>query len=247
MPDAPDLTRRTLIGYEQLALELASTTSPVQPVYRKFEYLNHRILLHLQDELCELEEHLRILDEIIAQMEPESAKSPVSRRSDNVYGTELHLRRRDLLGNIFMKTEQYNRAMTAYTSLTKTSVSASDDQVASYREWMSKYAPVHEVETRFLLQQEDLVAPGRAQVAVEPSTRHHPLLVALMLPLLLFSIVPTLAGRLLVTVLVAMGVFLVAGTTRFRHMMGVRDWAVCGAAYLLLMAAIGGCVPTHDT
>jgi hypothetical protein len=250
-PEPPDLSRRTLTGYEELALELSTTDSTVRPLYRKFEYLNHRILLHLQDELCELEEQLRRLDEIIAQMDAgvaEGQRTPASRRNDAFCGTDLHQRRTHLLGNIFMKTEQYNRAMSSYASIAKDSVPAEDDQVASYQEWMNKRAPIQEVETRFLLHHQDLILPGRKQATLDRPTKHAALAylpVALMLPLLLYSIIPTLAGRLAVTALIAIGAFVVAATTRIRQLMQARDWAICGGLYVLLMASIAGCIPTH--
>ena len=163
VPDASDLNQRTLTGYGQLALELSDPESTVKPLYRKFEYLNHRILLHLQDELSELEEQLRRVDEVIAQMDPGSPdgqKTPASRRGETFHGTEIHLRRTHLLGNIFLKTKQYNRAMSAYASMAKDSTPAEDNQVTAYQDWMTKHAPIHDIETRFLKHQEDLVKPG---------------------------------------------------------------------------------------
>ena len=81
-------------------------------MYRKFEHLNHRVLLHLQDETCELEEELRQLDECIAQMSPRDAEGyeyPASRRSDARYGSDVHFKRTELLGRIFQKLEQYSK------------------------------------------------------------------------------------------------------------------------------------------
>jgi hypothetical protein len=222
-------------------------------LYRKFEYLHHRVLLHLQDELSELEERLRTLDEIIAQMDPGSpdgSKSPASRRSDSFYNSGPAAERTYVLGNIFIKTEQYNRALASYSATVKQSTSADDGQILKYQNWMHKHAPVHEVETRFLQQHQDLIVPGQTAMSPDRSTKHAALAympVALMLPLLLFSIIPTLAGRLLVTALIATGAFIVAATTRIRHLMPARDWAVCGAAYVLLMAAIAGCIPQHTS
>ncbi|KAK5135711.1 hypothetical protein LTR08_004697 [Meristemomyces frigidus] len=252
-PDAPDLSKRTLAGYEMLALELSLADSPVRPLYRKFEYLNHRILLHLQDELCELEEQLRIMDEIIAQMDPALAdgeRTPASRRGETYSSSEIHHRRTSLLGRIFIKTEQYNKAMSSYTAMAKSSGAPQEKDVQAYHQWMAKHAPVHEVEARFLQRGEDLMIPGKAGVAPPQSTEHTALaylLMALMLPLLLFSIIPTLAGRLAVTALIAVGAFIVTATTRIRHILQPREWAVCGAAYMLLMAAIAGCVPQHTS
>ena len=236
-----------------LALELSTTESPVKPLYRKFEYLNHRILLHLQDELCELEEQLRTLDEIIAQMDPGSPdglKSPASRRGEAFHGSDIHLQRTHLLGRIFVKTEQYNRAMSAYATIAKDSSSPEEEQVSAYRRWMSKHAPVHEVETRFLQSDKDLILPGKPSVSLDGPTKHATLAyvpVALMLPLLLFSIIPSLVGRLVVTAFIAIGALLVAATTRIRMLMPAREWAVCGGAYVLLMAAIAGCIPRHGS
>lgn len=261
VPDAPDLSQKTLAGYEMLAQELADVESPVKPVYRKFEYLNHRILLHLQDELCEMEEQLRTTDEIIAQMETpadDGTRLPASRRGDAFAGSEMHHRRTALLGRIFMKTEQYNRAMSSFASLSKDSRPAEVGQVATYREWMEKKSPIHDMEIKFLQNEKDLVQPGMAQ-SVQPvqvlssqqqSSKHAAVLsflpVALMLPLLLFSIIPTLVGRLVVTMLIGIGAFLVAATTtRIRHMMPLNEWAVCGGAYVLIMAAVAGCIPQH--
>lgn len=234
-----------------IALELSSADSSVKPLYRKFEYLNHRILLHLQDELCELEEQLRIVDEIIAQMDPalpEGQRTPASRRGEAYSGSQIHHRRTILLGQIFTKTEQYNRAMSGYATMAKSSSSPEAEQVQAYQKWMAKHAPVHEVEARFLQRDGDLVAPGETDRGVDRPTKHAALAylpVALMLPLLLFSIIPTLAGRLAVTALMAVGTFTVAATTRIRDLLPPREWAVCGAAYVLLMAAIAGCVPQH--
>jgi hypothetical protein len=251
-PDAPDLSQRTIVGYELLALELSATSSPVQPLYRKFEYLNHRILLHLQDELSELEEQLRTVDEIIAQLDQsfrEGQRVPASRRAEMCSASEIHHRRIELLGRIFNKTKQYDEAMTAYNDMCRNAQPAEKEHVQEYQRWMSKHAPIHDIESRFLQRQDDLVMPGKN----EPSkTVESPmksaltyLPVALVLPLLLFSLIPTFAGRLAVTALLGFGAFLVAVSTRIRDLLPPHEWAICGAAYVLVMAAIAGCIPQH--
>jgi transcriptional regulator of heat shock response len=118
-------SRPTVVGYELLANEL-SASSPASsssdthrkkkkglvPMYRKFSHLNHRVLLHLQDETSELEEELRHLDECIAQMTPRDADGypyPASRRGDARYGGEMHFKRTELLGRIYQKLEQYSK------------------------------------------------------------------------------------------------------------------------------------------
>lgn len=113
VPEAPDLSKTTLAGYELMAVKLTEASAAVRPLYRKFEQLEHRVLLHMQDEISELEEHLRVIDECLTQMAniPEdTARRPASRREDLHYGTELHHRRTLLLGQIYLKLEQYRKS-----------------------------------------------------------------------------------------------------------------------------------------
>jgi hypothetical protein len=118
------MTKTTVVGYELLAGKLAelpkhedaSATKErgtIVPMYRKFEQLNHRVLLHLQDEISELEEELRTMDEVIAQCSPRTEAGhlqPASRRGDAKYGCELHHKRTELLGRIYLKLGQYSIA-----------------------------------------------------------------------------------------------------------------------------------------
>ncbi|KAF2213599.1 hypothetical protein CERZMDRAFT_105727 [Cercospora zeae-maydis SCOH1-5] len=170
-PDAPDNTQQTIAGYEMLARELSNDQSAVKPIYRRFEYLNHRILLHMQDELQEMEEQLRRIDEIIATLEPPLpapedgrllSPPPASRRSDKNYGGQWHLQRTELLGRIFLKTKDYNAAVASFANLTKDSAPPEKEEVAIYRDWLSAKSPIHEVETRFLSSEheKDLIIPG---------------------------------------------------------------------------------------
>lgn len=107
----------TMIGYELLAHKLSelkkgSRADSVVPAYRKFEQLNHRVLLHLQDEISELEEELRELDKEIAEASPGAQtghRHPASRRGDTQFGNDLHRRRIEILGQVFLKLEQYSK------------------------------------------------------------------------------------------------------------------------------------------
>lgn len=123
-----DPTQTTLVGYEALAAKLSSSSvtpdepddnPPLRPLYRKFEHLNHRVLLYLQDEITELESELRRYDEAIAQASAkalgqaggkDTKQLPVSRRAEAKVGTEAHHRRVELLGRIYMKTGQYSES-----------------------------------------------------------------------------------------------------------------------------------------
>ena len=254
-PDPPDPTEKTVTGYEQLAQELATAESSIKPMYRRFNYLNHRILLHLQDELCELEEQLRNFDEVVARVEPDlpnGQKAPASRRREAAHGLEIHRQRTFILGRIAAKTKQYNENLSAYSNMANLSTLPEEFEISAYQAWLSKHSPIHDVETSFLRRKEDLILPAKESTkksqSLQRSTRHVALVymvVALMLPFLLYSFIPTLLGRFMVTTLIgAVGVILVA-STRVRSLMRTTDWAVCGAAYILVMAVIAGCIPQY--
>jgi hypothetical protein len=82
---------------------------PIQPIYRRFEALNHRLLLHLQDELSELEEQLHRLDTADTQNRRMSnCILPASRRAEFMAGGELQWHKTDVLGKIGYKLGQYS-------------------------------------------------------------------------------------------------------------------------------------------
>ena len=102
-------------GYDQLAERLtcrnAETNAKVIPLYRRFEKLNHRILLQLQDEIIEMEEDLASIDEMDTRCRTKSdgRSAPASRRMDWRWrSSEHHMRRLELLGRICVKIEQYS-------------------------------------------------------------------------------------------------------------------------------------------
>jgi hypothetical protein len=109
----------TMIGYELLAHKLSELQdgqgkkdNAVVPAYRKFEQLNHRVLLHLQDEISVLEEELRQLDQEIADASPGAQtghRHPASRRGDAQFGNDLHHARNKVLGDVFLKLEMYSK------------------------------------------------------------------------------------------------------------------------------------------
>lgn len=116
-PIPTDLPKSNIAGYELLASKLSSNPrgkDTLIPIYRKFETLNNRILLYLQDEICEIEEDLRKLDEADAQINAVmSAETghilPTSRRCEAKRPSEIHFRRLELLGRAFLKVGQYSK------------------------------------------------------------------------------------------------------------------------------------------
>lgn len=81
----------------------------IKPIYRRFEALNHRLLLHLQDELSELEEQLHRLDTTDTQTRRlQSSILPASRRAEFLVGGELQSHKTEILSKIAFKLGQYS-------------------------------------------------------------------------------------------------------------------------------------------
>ena len=96
-------------GYEFLACNIDSRDDALlKPIYRKFEMLNNRMLLYLQDEISEMEDQLRDLDQAIAHEEQSNGAMPASRRAEAKLPSQLHWHRVDLLNRSFAKVEQYS-------------------------------------------------------------------------------------------------------------------------------------------
>jgi hypothetical protein len=258
VPDAPDLTKTTLAGYELIASSLAASHAPptdgttttgptLTPLYRKFSHLHHRVLLHLQDELAELESQLRFLDESIAQISaasplPPTADSPTpqsppsypppSRRLERNHNYPHFTHRTVILGEIYNKQKQYHSALRDYTSMLRDSRPAEESEVAAYKSFMAERKPIWEAETKFLDRTDDLVVP-EPQSQSRPLTRRTRsgdppaqstlweqaafLAALLLLPLLLSIILSDFASRAAATALLGAGAGLVIWGGRVRE------------------------------
>jgi hypothetical protein len=208
-------------------------------MYRKFEQLNHRLLLHLQDELSEMEEELRYTDECIARYAPRDEKGqiqPASRRGEARYGGDLQYRRTELLGRIFIKVGQYNQAMTSFKSM-KSLDAASTDEIEAYRSWLEKHAPIEPAEARFLERKDDLLALSRrrsSESSAGPTVGPlHRAAVSLpliaVLPLMVYAIVPGLLGRLFILSLIGTAEIMVVTSSELMGLMTVREWFICAS------------------
>ncbi|KAI0379478.1 hypothetical protein F5Y04DRAFT_272012 [Hypomontagnella monticulosa] len=161
-PPPPRPERLPLTGYQLLASRISTSSSnhaepPLRPIYRRFETLNHRLLLYLQDEICELEEQLHRLDAADTQARRlPNCFFPASRRAECMAGGELHWHKTDLLGKIAFKLEQYNRILASFRETQRMPAPILDD-VHEYRSYLSTQGPIAEVETRFLDAVDDLV------------------------------------------------------------------------------------------
>jgi hypothetical protein len=256
-PDAPDLTKTTLAGYELLASSLAAsripsadstipTGTPLTPLYRKFSHLHHRVLLHLQDELAELETQLRFLDESIAQISaspprppttdspapaPSPSYPPPSRRLERNPNYPTHFTHRTLiLGEIYNKQKQYHSALRDYNSMLRDSRPAEESEISAYKAFMAERKPIWEAETKFLDKTDDLVVPEPQSQPLARRTRSSDstaqsafweqaafLAALLLLPLLLSTVLSDFASRAAATALLGAGAGLVVWGGRVRE------------------------------
>jgi hypothetical protein len=178
---SPRAEKLPVTGYELLASRLSSYSSSgsdylgegsIKPMYRKFAGLNHRLLLHLQDEISELEEQLHRLDNADTQSRRAGGSGqvvPASRRAAAMQGGELQWHKTDVLGRIGYKLAQYStflplppvhspqtncfrRKDQALSSFNRTQSlsSPSTSEISSYREYLHTEHPIAEAETHFL-------------------------------------------------------------------------------------------------
>ncbi|KAI0460630.1 hypothetical protein F5B21DRAFT_16730 [Xylaria acuta] len=153
-----------LTGYELLASRLSALSAdrrgPLRPIYRRFEALNHRMLLHLQDEICELEEKLHRLDTADTQNRRlPNGILPASRRAEFISGGEFQWHKTDILGQIGWKLDQYNRVLSSFRETMSLPAPTLAD-ISQYRGFLASYAPISEAETQFLDATDDLVCLG---------------------------------------------------------------------------------------
>ncbi|CAG7986292.1 unnamed protein product [Penicillium olsonii] len=205
-------------GYGLVASHLTKSASEEKdafpPLYRRFESVNHRVLLHLQDEISQMEEDLHTLDEYeemhrITTAEQEGTKPlPASRRRDSqaqAY-SPLHYRRMDLMSALIVKTEQYNNALCAYSKVVQTLPSAPEKDIDNYRGWLKKRHPIASAESRFLDHRNDLVSLTPRMAASSAAAPVYVAIIiasgALLLPLLAFNMIAEFSGRLVVVTVV---------------------------------------------
>ncbi|KAJ5293884.1 hypothetical protein PENANT_c002G01623 [Penicillium antarcticum] len=227
------------------------------PLYRRFESVNHRVLLHLQDEISQMEEDLHTLDEYeemhrIGTAEQEGTKPlPASRRRDSqaqVYSS-LHYRRMDLMGALIQKTEQYNNALSSYSKVLQTLPKASEKDIDGYRIWMKENHPIASSETRFLNHDADLVSLTPRLAAGAASAPVYMAIIiasgALLLPLLAFSMIAEFSGRLVVVTVVGGAAAAIAAnySAGIDTLVDSRDGWRCATIYFGFMTIAAMFIP----
>ncbi|THW82959.1 hypothetical protein D6D15_09906, partial [Aureobasidium pullulans] len=241
----PDLQKTTLEGYELLAAKLTDGSTGARPMYRSFERLHHRLLLYLQDEICEYEEELRNLDEWISQVgqaTSDGKSRQASRRAEarlTPADSELMFRRKFVLGEIFVKLERYHRALEHYRNASKDLQRPQEAEIARYRQWMETHRPVEMAEAAFLKHEKDLFVLPRKKVevsAVSATTASLPLM--LLLPFIAFAVMPNFLCRILAIFACSMGQWALCSVMDVRHILTAREWLFAAGIYVAFMTLV---------
>ncbi|KAI4690386.1 hypothetical protein J4E81_007539 [Alternaria sp. BMP 2799] len=86
------------IGYPSLAAFQSS--KPEFSIYRSFHYLHSRVILELQDQLCELEDDLALLDDFDAQSADQQQRNRIRSRRADADIARLEYQNRENLTNV---------------------------------------------------------------------------------------------------------------------------------------------------
>ena len=123
----PNLTNRregtathksSLAEFQQRYARVAAIEDcdPSLNIHRRFGWLHHRTLLHLQDELSELERELKYLDEY--DFKDGDHIRLISRRHDGgLWGSSTQSDRKELIISINPKTGEYGELLISLKSL----------------------------------------------------------------------------------------------------------------------------------
>ena len=86
-------------------------TMLLKPIYRKFESLNNRALLHLQGEIRSLEVQLQNVDQEIVGIDTPGELGAISSDPDSDMSGRLRWQRMELMRQILTNLEQYSRSV----------------------------------------------------------------------------------------------------------------------------------------
>ena len=193
-PPVSSLEKR---GYDLLASQLSTTDEKIaNPIYRRFEALNNRILLVMQDEIVTMEKDLATIDRQIAESEG-SILSPASRRAELRAPTPLQWQRIQLCGMLIPKLSQYNRMLASYQSVAQIS-NTSEDQIKLYKDLLEQHQPIVSSEAAFLDELADLVTVSTLSVSrLGHQKLSYELGAAIFFLILAFRLIPSFIGRMI--------------------------------------------------
>ncbi|KAG5660666.1 hypothetical protein KAF25_003272 [Fusarium avenaceum] len=151
-----DLHVEALNGYASIAARLSGQSEPcIQPLYRRFDWLHHRILLYHQDRIGDLEEELIHLDSITTK---NGGHMSVSFREEREAKHAIHQERNRVVHEIEMLLRKYRNAISSLEDMQKLPVPKNAD-IQAYKTFLNQRNVLIEEETRFLGSSDLVVLP----------------------------------------------------------------------------------------
>ncbi|KAL9085428.1 MAG: hypothetical protein Q9159_004717 [Coniocarpon cinnabarinum] len=247
-----------LSTYDLLASRLSNESQQdgkAPPLYRRFGRLSHRMLLHFQDVIAELEDQLQALDTSIANCKS-SIDSPESRRLDQRYLAELNHRRSYVFAEVFKKTQEYNQALMYHNTTVKQSQSARAADIDRYRDLTRHLSTKVPDQLRFLEHDDDLMNLSfKPELVSMENTTHAPLQIArpittmpslllgppaaMLVSFVMFSAASSWLVRMFLLVCFSGAGYIGMYLTNFgRDLMTNQERQVCLGFYICLLACI---------
>ncbi|KAL8926541.1 MAG: hypothetical protein Q9208_002868 [Pyrenodesmia sp. 3 TL-2023] len=235
-------------GYSRLASNISSQEDAViKPVYRKFETLNNRILLYLQDEISELEAELEELDAAITYEEQCMGRHryPASRRAEAKAPSRLQWLRNGLMDRCASKIDTYNRTLTSYSNLTQTLSPSSTSDIKTYQRWIKERNLIAEPEDSFLKRRNDLITVSKSRHHAAPtSLKYSPVTVALTIltTIIVFKFVPQFFARLVMSAVIGLALMCMVSPSSLMDLQALKEKkkgvGVYGAVMLMLAIVV---------
>ncbi|KAH7015461.1 hypothetical protein EDB80DRAFT_864865 [Ilyonectria destructans] len=164
----PRAERPPLSGYDLLAAKLTDDVgggAPITAMYRRFECINHRVLLSLQDQITVLEENLLEMDEIDSGNRLQAGiPLPASEREERVSNHDFHLNKMRLLSQLAQKLQVYNTLLASFKDI-QNLPPPTQNEIRDYRAFLDEKRPIAESETGFIDETDLVLLEPRPPVA----------------------------------------------------------------------------------
>ncbi|KAI8720629.1 hypothetical protein NCS52_00508600 [Fusarium sp. LHS14.1] len=165
-----DVAFADLTGYARIASAITGQVLPgVRPLYRRFEWLHHRLLLSYQDQLAELEDYLIDLDAVSTvtrRTEQGRRNLPCSEREERTEDSPYKRDKTRTMREIGHVLDAYTQLLSSLGTIQKLPAAAAEDKRA-YRTFLAQRNLLVPAETEFL-RAGDLVCVAREPPADAP-------------------------------------------------------------------------------
>ncbi|RMJ11262.1 hypothetical protein CDV36_009108 [Fusarium kuroshium] len=162
----PDVPFAELTGYARIASGITGQVQPsVRPLYRRFDWLHHRILLSYQDHLAELEGKLVEID-ALDTFERGKEQLACSAREERAGRNPYSRRKNALMREIGSVLDKYTQLLASLGTIQKLPTAAPEDRRA-YRNFLTRRNLLIEREIEFL-RDDDLVCLAQELPADAP-------------------------------------------------------------------------------